>query len=134
MFQTQGDPSTLSREMEADGVDSDSSRSGKQSRTEKSNTQEQPSRILKRRRTNNSEDTDGEPTAKLEKLEKLEKLQEVEESEENKSAAGSLFGSLIKVAAAMNPKQFELPSELVEPITFPGTYLLFNHYSFSMIY
>jgi len=118
---TQGDPSTLSREMEADGVDSDSSRSGKQSRTEKSNTQEQPSRILKRRRTNNSEDTDGEPTAKLEKLEKLEKLQEVEESEENKSAAGSLFGSLIKVAAAMNPKQFELPSELVEPITFPGT-------------
>lgn len=32
----------------------------------------------------------------------------------------SFFGPLIKVAASMNPQQFELPPELVEPITFPG--------------
>jgi len=114
------EPLVLSKEAEVDSVDSDSSRSGKQVKVEKVNSQEQPTRVLKRRRTNNSEVAEGEPASKSEKL---EKLHVVDESEENKSAASSLFGSLIKVAAAMNPKQFELPSELVEPITFPGNFL-----------
>lgn len=129
MFQTQSEPSTFAREIEVDGVDSDSSKSGKQSKGERD--QEHPTRILKRRRTNNSEGTDSEPTAKLEKL---EKPHEGEESEENKSIASSLFGSLIKVAAAMNPKQFELPSELVEPIIFPGISLILSCHPFIMVY
>jgi len=115
---SQGETSSNFREVENEGVDSDSSKSGKQTKSgsiENVNiSQEQPDRILKRRRTHNSDDTDGEPMAKLDKLD------EAEDSEENVSTV-SLFGSLIKVAAAMNPKQFELPSELIEPITFPGT-------------
>ena len=122
-FQSQGETSSNFREVENEGVDSDSSKSGKQTKSgsiENVNiSQEQPDRILKRRRTHNSDDTDGEPMAKLDKLD------EAEDSEENVSTV-SLFGSLIKVAAAMNPKQFELPSELIEPITFPGNFLFFK--------
>jgi hypothetical protein len=32
----------------------------------------------------------------------------------------SCFAPLIRIAASMNPQQFELPPELVEPTPFPG--------------
>jgi hypothetical protein len=32
----------------------------------------------------------------------------------------SCFAPLIRIAASMNPQQFKLPPELVEPTPFPG--------------
>ncbi len=73
-----------------------------------------PEGIAKRRRTSNSDDVDIEnPESSSDKCsEKGDANDNVEKR--------SVFGPLIKVAASMNPQQFELPPELVEPITFPG--------------
>ena len=80
---------------------------------QKTTHQGKPDVILKRRGTNNSDESDKEC------VKKLNKPPEDEESEESKKKA-SIFSSLIQVAASMNPQQFELPNELTEPVSFPG--------------
>ena len=80
------------------------------------NSQNAPERVSSRRRTNNSDDVDVESSGNS-----TEKCTDKEEVTENLGKV-SFFGPLIKVAASMNPQQFELPPELVEPITFPGKY------------
>lgn len=103
-----------------DEGDSDSSKNGKRTYNLMSSTTTQsgfsgaPERISGRRRTNNSDDIDVEnPGAGS------EKSSDKEEGLDNFGKV-SFFGPLIKVAASMNPQQFELPPELVEPIPFPG--------------
>ena len=78
----------------------------------------QPLAVGKRRRTNNSDECDPSETDDVVKDEKLGEKEEIENIE--KIDKSSVFGPLIKVAASMNPQQFELPPELVEPIIFPG--------------
>lgn len=76
-----------------------------------------PEGVLQRRQTNNSDDVDADnPEKNTDKEESIEKL--------------SFFGPLIKAAASMNPQQFEIPAELVEPITFPGEpiFILFDNF------
>lgn len=53
--------------------------------------------------------------------EKEEPPVEVKEPEEIALPVLSPFEELIRVASLLNPKQFELPSEMVEPFPFPGT-------------
>lgn len=106
-------------------VDSDSSKNGKRSRNSVVSSSSQagssgngkPENIVKRRRTN-SDDEDVKNTDK--NTSKEDSLGSVEKV--------SFFGPLIKVASSMNPQQFELPPELVEPISFPGK----NHIKISI--
>lgn len=103
-------------------VDSDSSKNGKRSRNSAHSTESQaggntslvpPGVIGKRRRTNNSDETENQES-------NSEKSQDREESTTDCLEKVSFLAPLIKVAASMNPQQFELPPELVEPIPFPG--------------
>ncbi|XP_045025556.1 LOW QUALITY PROTEIN: PHD finger protein 12 [Daphnia magna] len=115
---------TLTHSIEVDdGADSDSSKNGKRLNNSTSSSTIQllssgqgvPEKIAGRRRTNNSDDVDVEtPGVGSEKSSDREEIFE---------SAGkvSFFAPLIKVAASMNPQQFELPPELVEPIPFPGS-------------
>ncbi len=102
-----------------DGADSDSSKNGK--KTYNSATQSvgsgqgAPERISGRRRTNNSDDVDVETPGVS-----SEKSSDREDVIVDNMGKVSFFAPLIRVAASMNPQQFELPPELVEPITFPG--------------
>lgn len=100
-----------------DGADSDSSKNGKRPYTLTSQTvgsgQGTSERISGRRRTNNSDEVDVEtPGVSSEKSSDREDV--------DNTGKVSFFGPLIRVAASMNPQQFELPPELVEPIPFPG--------------
>jgi len=72
-----------------------------------------PGAIGKRRRTNNSDEMENQES-------NSEKSQDREESTTDSVEKVSFLAPLIKVAASMNPQQFELPPELVEPIPFPG--------------
>lgn len=98
-------------------ADSDSSKNGKRlgcSGAQTTSCLDIPEAITKRRRTSNSDDIDVEnPDISSDKY--LEKAETIETTEKV-----SVFGPLIKAAASMNPQQFELPPELVEPIVFPG--------------
>ena len=79
-----------------------------------------PEGIAKRRRTSNSDDVDI-----VEILESSsEKSSEKGDANDNVEK-WSIFGPLIKMVSSMNPKQFELPPELVEQIIFPGKIKLF---------
>ena len=78
-----------------------------------STSQVPPGAIGKRRRTNNSDEMDNQES-------NSEKSQDREESTTESLENVSFLAPLIKVAASMNPQQFELPPELVEPIPFPG--------------
>ena len=104
-----------------DGADSDSSKNGKRPYTSATLSlgigQGAPERISGRRQTNNSDDVDVETTGIS-----SEKSSDREEVVDNTGKV-SFFGPLIRVAASMNPQQFELPPELVEPIPFPGNLL-----------
>ena len=82
--------------------------------------QSQPGIVMKRRRTNNSDETDTDVTVKLEKVSEDDEMKDVCEK-------NSFLAPLIKAAASMNPQQFELPPELVEPIPFPGKTFLTVH-------
>ncbi|XP_046445149.1 PHD finger protein 12-like isoform X2 [Daphnia pulex] len=103
-----------------DGADSDSSKTGKRpynSATQSVGSgQGAPERISGRRRTNNSDDVDVETTGVS-----SEKSSDREDVIVDNMGKVSFFAPLIRVAASMNPQQFELPPELVEPIPFPGT-------------
>jgi hypothetical protein len=63
--------------------------------------------------------------AEEEKIEKPENPVEVEVMEppktEEKNEELTPFEELIRVASLLNPKQFELPNEMMEPFPFPGT-------------
>lgn len=129
LFQTQEAAYTLTHSIEVDdGADSDSSKNGKRLNNSTSSSTIQllssgqgvPEKIAGRRRTNNSDDVDVEtPGVGSEKSSDREEIFE---------SAGkvSFFAPLIKVAASMNPQQFELPPELVEPIPFPGKFKQYN--------
>lgn len=103
-------------------ADSDSSKNGKRSCPSASiggiqgtsTNQNMPEAITKRRRTSNSDDVDVENPESS-----SDKCSEKGDSNDNVEKL-SVFGPLIKAAASMNPQQFELPPELVEPIPFPG--------------
>nr|CAH0105050.1 unnamed protein product [Daphnia galeata] len=115
----QDDTSSLAHYVEVDdGADSDSSKNGKRPYTLTSQSvgsgQGTSERISGRRRTNNSDEVDVEtPGVSSEKSSDREDV--------DNTGKVSFFGPLIRVAASMNPQQFELPPELVEPIPFPGT-------------
>ena len=76
----------------------------------------QPQPLTKRRRTNNSDEVEADFDLVTVKEEKMTNQDEAKDCNDTPS----LFGSIIKAAASMNPQQFELPQELIEPITFPG--------------
>lgn len=78
----------------------------------------QPLAVGKRRRTNNSDEVDIETEA--DSVAELEQVNEAEETAEKTKEKLSFFSPLIRAAASMNPQQFELPLELIEPIIFPG--------------
>jgi hypothetical protein len=102
-----------------DGADSDSSKTGKRpynSATQSVGSgQGAPERISGRRRTNNSDDVDVETTGVS-----SEKSSDREDVIVDNMGKVSFFAPLIRVEASMNPQQFELPPELVEPTPFPG--------------
>ena len=117
--QDAADPSGQYVDVDDEG-DSDSSKNGKRPYNLLSSTTMQsgfggaPERISSRRRTNNSDEVDVENLGGG-----SEKSSDKEEGVDSFGKV-SFFGPLIKVAASMNPQQFELPPELVEPISFPG--------------
>lgn len=127
LIQAQGVSDTNFHVEVEDEVDSDSSKNGKRSYnlmsnsatapTSSSGQQGGPERISSRRRTNTSDDVDVETTGVS-----SEKSSDRDDVVDNLGKV-SFFAPLIKVAASMNPQQFELPPELVEPIPFPGTFL-----------
>lgn len=99
-------------------VDSDSSKNGrKNSAASNSSAQGVPDKVAGRRRTNNSDDMDFENSGIS--------SEKSSDRDDTVDSAGkvSFFAPLIKVAASMNPQQFELPPELVEPIPFPGKFI-----------
>jgi len=84
----------------------------------------QPLGVGQRRRTNNSDEIDIETEA-VDSVVELEKvLNESEGVAEQPKERLGFFSPLIRAAASMNPQQFELPLELIEPITFPGMFAL----------
>lgn len=103
-----------------DEVDSDSSKNGRKNsaassvNASTSSGQGIPEKVSGRRRTHNSDDVDCENSGIS-----SEKSSDRDDTADNQGKV-SFFGPLIKVAASMNPQQFELPPELVEPIPFPG--------------
>ena len=69
--------------------------------------------IGKRRRTNNSDEMEYQEM-------NSENSQDQEKSTTESVEKVSCLGPLTKVAASMNPQQYELLPEVVEPIPFPG--------------
>lgn len=110
-----------------DEVDSDSSKNGRKNsaassvNASTSSGQGIPEKVSGRRRTHNSDDVDCENSGIS-----SEKSSDRDETADNPGKV-SFFGPLIKVAASMNPQQFELPPELVEPIPFPGNGKCFHY-------